>query len=138
MVARRDLNEPLPGGGKPRKLFGVTWNSRVAVFYTALFFVPPLLLIAWNGGRTGYSGMSREELLATETARQRLRQAPPAARKEQKLMAADKKAALDRVLFQTPDTDLRPEWAKRRDEKRAAAAEKAARRAEAGEEEPRR
>ena len=116
----------------------MTWNSRVAVFYTALFFVPPLLLIAWNGGRTGYSGMSREELLATETARQRLRQAPPAARKEQKLMAADKKAALDRVLFQTPDTDLRPEWAKRRDEKRAAAAEKAARRAEAGEVEPRR
>lgn len=47
------------------------------LFWGFFFFVPPLIMIAFNGGRLS---MSREELLATETAKRRVSNRAEAAR----------------------------------------------------------
>ena len=44
-------------------------RPQLVVFYGVLFFVPPILMIAWNGGKLS---MTREEFLQTETARRRV------------------------------------------------------------------
>lgn len=89
-----DPNDPhqVPGQPKPRKLLGIVYNTKVRtmrtshapprrlhltatapqaiVFWTFVFFVPPVIMIAWNGGRLS---MSRQELLESPAALRRVR-----------------------------------------------------------------
>ena len=85
MVYRMNENGP-----KPRKVFGLIWNSKVSagrssgrrrscacrsprlscsqivVFYAALFTIPTIMTFAYTGGRTQ---LSREDLLKSAVAK---------------------------------------------------------------------
>ena len=80
-----------------------------------------MLTFLYTGCRTQ---MSKEDLLETEAAKTRVRErfGPQS---EERL--AEHRAAMQRVLFDTKGTLGKPEWAIKRDERRAAKAEAAAR-----------
>mmetsp|Transcript_34408 Transcript_34408/g.75593 ORF Transcript_34408/g.75593 Transcript_34408/m.75593 type:complete len:128 (+) Transcript_34408:28-411(+) len=113
-MAREDLNKPW-GPAKPRKFLGITYNSKIFVFWNVFFFVPPILMFAWNGFKTG---ISEEELMKSETVKQKLREDPQFFDK----MKTNREKTVEMMM--TPDTDLRTDWAKKRDEKRAQEAER--------------
>ena len=84
-------------------------------FYSFLFVVPTGLAFMLTGGRTQ---LDREALLNSEAARTKLRENfGDEAEERQKEM----KAAMNKVLFEQRDdwSDMRTEWAKKRDAKRA-------------------
>mmetsp|Transcript_20477 Transcript_20477/g.43268 ORF Transcript_20477/g.43268 Transcript_20477/m.43268 type:complete len:87 (+) Transcript_20477:1350-1610(+) len=72
-------------------------------------------MFAWNGFKTG---ISEEELMKSETVKQKLREDPQFFDK----MKTNREKTVEMMM--TPDTDLRTDWAKKRDEKRAQEAER--------------
>jgi len=88
---------------------GIVYNTKSMLFWSFVFFVPPLVMVAFNGGRLS---MSREELLATETARRKL--------KKDEEREEDEKHAMNRVLFEANDSSngFRQSWAIKRDQER--------------------
>ena len=119
-------------------------SPQLVAFYGVIFFVPPLLMIAWNGGKLS---MTREEFLQTETARRRVRTGrtsgraagcPSAVRHAQREnlrpeagvvlrrtqvprgeeREMERKDAMNRVMFETK-ADMRTDWAIKREEQRA-------------------
>ena len=83
-------------------------------FYSFLFIVPTGLALLFTGGKTQ---LSREELLNSEAAKAKLRaNFGDEAEERQREM----KAMMNKVLFENRDnmSDMRPEWAKKRDAKR--------------------
>jgi len=86
--------------------------AQLTVFYTLLFVVPSLAAFAYTGGKTQ---LSREELLASEAAKAKLREkfGP-----EDEERLKERKAMMNKVLFETKG-DMRQDWAIKRDEERA-------------------
>mgnify|MGYP004380301541 CR=1 FL=1 len=85
-------------------------------FYTALFAIPSLATFLWCGGKTQ---LSREDLLKSEVAQAKLRERggnPEAAD-----IVEERKAAMQRVMFDTKG-DMRQDWAIKRDEAKNRAA----------------
>jgi hypothetical protein len=74
--------------------------------------VPSLAAFAYTGGKTQ---LSREELLASEAAKAKLREkfGP-----EDEERLKERKAMMNKVLFETKG-DMRQDWAIKRDEERA-------------------
>eukprot|EP00322_Chrysochromulina_rotalis_P020263 CAMPEP_0115847368 /NCGR_PEP_ID=MMETSP0287-20121206/10347_1 /TAXON_ID=412157 /ORGANISM="Chrysochromulina rotalis, Strain UIO044" /LENGTH=183 /DNA_ID=CAMNT_0003301201 /DNA_START=8 /DNA_END=560 /DNA_ORIENTATION=+ len=103
----------VPGGPKPIVYRGMVLNSKLTVFYTLLFVVPSLAAFAWTGGKTQ---LSREELLASEAAKAKVRERYGP---EEEELIKQRKAMMNKVLFETRGTLGKPDWVIKRDEKRA-------------------
>jgi hypothetical protein len=122
-------------------------HLQAMLFWGVVFFVPPLIMLAFNGGRIS---KSPEELMETETAKRRVsNRAPPARSQPRGLSLAiletrarpplavsrvlpcpqmkrdeeiveDQKQAMQRALFESSDasTGFRQGWAVKRDQER--------------------
>jgi len=103
---------------------GFVYNTKAMLMWSIVFFVPPVLMLAWNRGRLS---MPPEELMQTTTYRIRS--------KPGEEVVEERKAALQKVLFETNDaqTGFRQEWAIKRDEERKRRAEERAERIARGE-----
>ena len=84
----------------------------MVVFYTLLFVVPSLATLLYTGGRMQ---LSREELLQSQAAKDRAREkfGP-----EDEERLKERKAMMNKVLFETRGTLGKPDWAIKRDEER--------------------
>ena len=85
---------------------------QLTVFYTILFVVPSIGAFVYTGGRTQ---LSREELLKSEAAQAKVRErfGP-----EDEERLQERKAMMNKVLFETRGTLGKPDWAIKRDEER--------------------
>ena len=85
---------------------------QVVVFYSLLFIVPSIATFLYTGGRTQ---LSKEELLASQAARDKARErfGP-----EDEERLKERKAMMNKVLFETRGTLGKPDWAIKRDEER--------------------
>ena len=83
-------------------------------FYSVLFVIPTGLALLLTGGKTQ---LSREELLQSQAAKAKLRENFGDEAEERR---REMKAMMNKVLFENRDdmSDMRPEWAKKRDAKR--------------------
>ena len=91
-------------------------------FYSVLFVIPTGLAFLLTGGKTQ---LSREELLQSQAAKAKLRENFGDEAEERR---REMKAMMKKVLFENRDdmSDMRPEWAKKRDAKRQREQEAAA------------
>ena len=91
--------------------------AQLTVFYTLLFAIPSIAAFAWTGGKTQ---LSREDLLASEAARAKEREKYGP---EDEEMLRERKAMMNKVLFETRGTLGKPDWVIKRDAERARKAE---------------
>ena len=75
--------------------------------------VPSIAAFAWTGGQTQ---LSRDELLNSEAAKAKIREKYGA---EDEEILKERKAMMNKVLFETRGTLGKPDWAIKRDEERA-------------------
>ena len=97
-------------------------TAQIVFFYSVLFVVPSFMAFAFTGFKTQ---LSPEELLKSKAAQERLR--GESMGKEDEEHKKEMRAAMNKVLFETKGSLGKPDWAIKRDERRAA--EKAAREA---------
>ena len=90
---------------------GTVLCAQATVFYALLFAVPSVLTFAYTGGRTQ---LSREELLNSEAAKAKLREMGP----EDVDRMNERKAMMNKVLFETRGSLGKPDWAIKRDQER--------------------
>lgn len=84
----------------------------MVVFYTLLFAIPSLATLAYTGGRTQ---LSPEDLLQSDAAQARARENFGPEDEERRL---ERRAMMNKVLFETRGTLGKPDWAIKRDEER--------------------